>query len=32
MAAVICFVFAFLLASGGHDGWGWFLLIGLIVM
>lgn len=32
MAAVICFVAAALLAADGMDGWGWFLLVGLIIM
>lgn len=32
MAAMICFVAAFMLACDGRSGWGWFLLVGLIVM
>lgn len=27
-----CFMFSFLLASGGHSGRGWFLFIGVILL
>lgn len=30
--AAICFTGAALVAATGHDGWGWLLLIGFVVL
>lgn len=28
--SVVCVIGAILLASTGHDGWGWFLLVAVL--
>lgn len=30
MITLACLVFAFLLASSGDDGWGWFIFLALL--
>lgn len=30
--AAICFVGAIVVAASGHDGWGWLLFVGAILL
>ena len=31
-ASIICFVGAVIVASAGHDGWGWLIFAGLMAL